>query len=100
MWQAVVPSLVATGVATEFDSAELTVMCEWWRQYRKIQKAINKVGATNPAYYKLMIQMNMASNNFDKLAAKFGMTPADRTRVRVEKPKQEEKETVGARSRA
>ncbi len=89
LWESVVPRLVAAKIATEADSETLAMMCEWYRKFRKLQKALDKMAVTNKDHYKLMIQMQMASNCFDKLAARFGMTPADRSRVKTHEPAQQ-----------
>lgn len=90
LWESLVPRLAESGIATEVDSETLAVMCVWFGKFRKIQKALDKMAATNKDHYRLLIQMQMASNCFDKLAARFGMTPADRTRIKVEGPKEDD----------
>ena len=98
LWCKVVPQLVGAGMAKSIDAYSLASMCEWYRQYRKTLRAIDRIGANHKDHYKLLIQLNMASNNFDRLAAKFGMTPVDRTRLKNEKPDTEEK-GLGATAR-
>lgn len=84
LWESEAPKLTDAKIATQIDGVTLAVMCEWYGKFRKIKKTLDKMAVTNKDHYKLMIQMQMASNCFDKLAARFGMTPADRTRIKLE----------------
>jgi phage terminase small subunit len=85
-WGEVVPGLVALGVARAADAPALAEMCTWYARYRKLARAFDraKVGPGNSG---LMMQMGVSFDKFNGLAARFGLTPSDRAKLRVaEKP--------------
>ena len=87
-WKEIAPELVANGVAKRIDSAELALMCEWWARYRKWGKKLDAYKNFGDHLMGLQNQVASAFKQFDKIAARFGITPADRARLRVaDKPK-------------
>lgn len=84
LWLAVVPGLIDTGVAKEQDTVALVQLCEAWARYRKCCKALDKVSAIHPKAAGLMRLVDAASKCFERLAGRFGLTPSDRSRLRVE----------------
>lgn len=84
-WQSVVPALVKRGAATAVDATELAACCYWWAQFRKVSKAIDEIGdPTEKKYYSLSQIAGMAWKNFTTAAAKFGLNPSDRAKLRLE----------------
>lgn len=79
-WEAVVPDLVAGGVAKAIDTSALAAMCESWAEYSKAKRL---------AVYDLQemrqrqMLMSGALKLWRDLAARFGLTPADRAKLEV-----------------
>jgi P27 family predicted phage terminase small subunit len=84
LWQAVVPGLVSAGVARARDTAALTMLCEWWARYRRCSEALDGLDPAGAAASKLMVSAAIASDKFNALAARFGLTPADRAKLRAD----------------
>ena len=86
LWLSLVDGLIAAGIAKGADTAALVLLCEWWARYRKLADALDKLDplADTYTYCKLTAQLNTASAAFSSVAARFGLTPADRMRLRVE----------------
>jgi P27 family predicted phage terminase small subunit len=86
-WGEVVPGLVAAGVAKERDAAELAMMCEWWARYRRFSRLLDKMKNADKRLYQVTVQVGIAWTNFDRIACRFGLTPADRAKLRsTDKP--------------
>ncbi len=84
-WNYEVPRLIGVGLATEVDSFDLCMMCEWYAEFRKWadmagteEKPIND--------YRRMTGMAAASKQYRSIAAKFGTTPTDRVGLQGVKP--------------
>ena len=84
LWGRVVPGLAASGVARSCDSEALAMMCEWWGRYRRFSEALDRALDAGESTYQLTLQVGIATTNFDRLAARFGLTPADRAKLRVD----------------
>lgn len=82
-WHKVVPGLVATRIAAACDTPSLAMMCEWWARYRTYARRLDEAPADKNTY-QLMLQVGIATTNFDRLASRFGLTPADRNKLRVD----------------
>ena len=91
LWDLVVPGLVAQGVAGERDTPALVSMCEWWSLYRVNMDRLyqtaggqaRKVPLAGKPARALQIGAAEASRQFQALAARFGLTPADRARLKT-----------------
>lgn len=97
-WQQVVPGLVSSGVAAACDSSALAMMCEWWARYRAFSSMLDAAIAAQMQTYQLVLQVGIATTNFDRLAARFGLTPSDRARLKIA-PKATASTPVPARKR-
>lgn len=75
-WDAVVPGLVATGVATAADAPALAAMCQWHAEYLTAKRKTVKDR-------KRLMMMVSAHREWMQLASKFGLTPVDRARIQV-----------------
>ena len=75
-WDLVLPQAMKWG-AGAVDTAALKTLCQWWNA---MQEAF-KDGDINTAY--------KATSQWVKLAAKFGLSPADRAQMRTD-PKQKQ----------
>jgi P27 family predicted phage terminase small subunit len=92
-WGQVVPGLCARGVAAACDAPALACMCQWWARYRRFGEMLDQSAgapaeeAPTPAnLYRLVLNTGIAWSNFDKIACRFGLTPADRAKLRVSPP--------------
>ena len=68
-WNAVVPELVAMGVAKGVDAHALAAMCEQWALWRSVENTPTQRG--------------QALDRWLKIGGKFGMTPSDRAGLDV-----------------
>ena len=79
--------LVAQPWVGELDTAQLITLCETWVLLRAAAKAALK----DPLDKNTRCAYVAYKSEFDKLAARFAMTPSDRAKIRVpEPPKQDE----------
>ena len=79
-WNRQAPRLKRLGLLTEIDDGALAVLCVLEVKFRDQVAA----GASASA-------LSFTSKELRALWSRFGMTPADRARVKVEKPKPESK---------
>jgi phage terminase small subunit len=73
-WDAVVPSLAETGVATAQDTPALVAMCEFRGEYERAKRRKAKDRTR-------LLMMVAAHKEWINLAARFGLTPSDRARI-------------------
>ncbi len=91
LWDTHARQFAANG-ASGGDSALALSACEWWGMYRSMQDKIR--GGDDD--YRTFVKLSMAWKNFASAAAKLGLSPADRAKLRVEPPR---KTTVAKRRR-
>jgi P27 family predicted phage terminase small subunit len=86
LWADLVPPLIARGIATAVDAPELASLCDWWSRYRQASRLLDDNGANSgdPAYYRHFLQASTAWKNFTAVAARFGLNPSDRAKLRIE----------------
>lgn len=94
LWDQVVPELVRKQMVGESDTAELVCMCELWGLYRNV---VAKAKAA-PTDKEIRCAVTAYFTAFDRLAAKFGLTSADRAGLKL--PSGEKKNSVPTRVRA
>lgn len=82
LWDQLIDQLTAWGAA-ECDTAALASMCEWWDRYRKCMDLMTDPSAESG--YKLQVLAGQAWNNFYRMAGQFGITPADRAKLKMPK---------------
>jgi phage terminase small subunit len=85
-WQTYVPDLVELGVAGSIDAPALQMLARWWAEYCE---AIEQVGKTKDPELKRrwLAVAGDACKWVEKLGGKFGLTPVDRVRIKIEPPK-------------
>lgn len=84
LWQQLAPRLVGSKVATGVDSAELAALCDWWARYREASIVADAVqDKQSTEFYRCSILASMAWKNFATAAAKFGLNPSDRARLKI-----------------
>lgn len=84
LWELVVPTMVRHKLVGEIDAAKLTIMCEFWAEYRRSMDHVKKHSPNHPGYYNMLKTAGMANINFTGAAASFGMSPVDRARLGVD----------------
>lgn len=85
LWDSVVPALAQRGVATLVDTAELSALCDWWGRWRAACREMNEINdLQSKEYYRLQILASNAWKSFSHAAAKFGLNPSDRARLRLD----------------
>ena len=76
LWDAVVPELVAMGAVAKIDTVMLSEMCRWYSRYREM------ADKPDPDYHSAVMTV-MAWKSFAQVAAKFGLSPSDRAKLRT-----------------
>jgi P27 family predicted phage terminase small subunit len=105
-WDRVVPELVASGVMTRVDLAALTCYCLAWAHVAQAEVEIHAHGILVPVMVEdadgayidsgnrkknaAVTVLNESMRNVRAFASEYGITPASRTKVKVEKPATED----------
>lgn len=91
VWDRLAPSLLVVGVLTPWDVDAFTIMCEALARYHQATKLVNGSALLvqgpngflpNPA---LKVQRE-AESTFAQYGGRFGLTPSDRTQLKVNAP--------------
>ncbi|PKW16613.1 phage terminase small subunit P27 family [Saccharopolyspora spinosa] len=91
MWDRLAPSLIAVGVLTRWDTDAFVIVCEVLARYKQATKLVNSSAllvqgpngfVKNPA---LTVQRD-SETTFAQYGARFGLTPSDRTQLKVDAP--------------
>jgi len=80
LWDKAIPELVEMNIVGNLDTPQLTAMCEWWQEYRYWSRQLpdhKNVQAKAKAYQQFLT-----------VAAKFGLTPSDRRKIKPRAPKE------------
>jgi phage terminase small subunit len=67
------------------DEKQLEQLCRWYSRWKACEVALNNAEAGSVAYSRLIKDAAAASAAFDRIARRFGLTPADRDAVPVPK---------------
>ncbi|TWU08837.1 Phage terminase, small subunit [Symmachiella macrocystis] len=68
---------------TESDRAEIERFAFWQGEFLRAQRAMAKIGVSNPAYQKLHAEALKSSNHAHRCAVRLGLTPKDRAALLV-----------------
>lgn len=89
-WRSIVPQLVRRSCAVEIDTTQLAAMCRFWAHYQTLIKRMEKQSPfddeSDLAQWRLEKRARAMWQAFDSIASRFGLTPADRMRLRVAPP--------------
>lgn len=90
-WHRTVPILQQAGLATPADRDGLTAYCQLWSQWVHIQHTLQKHGQIVirkgiPQLHPLAKQAEGMLPQLRQYLAEFGMTPASRSRIKVDQP--------------
>jgi P27 family predicted phage terminase small subunit len=89
LWGRLAPDLIDAGVLTWWDREAFASMCEWYGTYRKAAADVQKRGTLVKGYRGSQVKnpslqvARDAWDAFSRAAGKFGLTPADRTQLKV-----------------
>lgn len=100
MWDKLAPQLENLGLLTEIDGEAFAAACQAWNDYVESIKTIKEKGRT----YKYKNQggfeneterpevkvANKAIEQFRTFCREFGLTPASRTRIKIDMPESKE----------
>lgn len=79
LWGKLSSGLIAVGVLTAGDVHSFQAMCETWALWRKTYAALQ----ADPTDKDTRIAASTYLKIFDTLAARFGLNPADRSRLKL-----------------
>src|SRR5580658_8604532 len=85
-WELVVPQLVQAKIVSEIDAIAIADMCEARATLEEIRAALKGLAITSTDYYRTLMSSQVADKKYHSLASKFGLTPADRQRIRIDTP--------------
>lgn len=95
-WNRVTAELVKLGILAKVDRASLAAYCQAWGDYVKASGKVAKQGEViisdkGNLYQNPWVSIkNSAIDRFVRISSEFGMTPSSRTRIKVEKPTEED----------
>lgn len=81
-WDRIAPKLIAAKVLTPADVESLQSCCDVWALWRKTHFML----MANPTDKDTRIAASTYLGLFNAIAARFGLNPSDRTRLKIEKP--------------
>jgi P27 family predicted phage terminase small subunit len=90
-WKSLVPELLAIGVLTKIDGEALANLCTAYSHQQIAEKAIQRMGTTAIAtdkQGKLLKHWNDATKIMKQFEVEFGLTPASRSHISIDKPKE------------
>ena len=101
IWEEIAPILEGCGVLTEADSVMFAAWCDAVANYKAVSieienSALSLANSDDPVYAEKQVKCLIASQrNFAELmvkfGTKFGLSPGDRSAIKVSKPKEESK---------
>ncbi len=84
LWQQIIPGLISRGFVSACDDTALSLMVEWLAKYRRYSDAADSMPIDDKGLYQMTLLAGIAATNFDRFASRFGLTPADRSRLKVD----------------
>jgi P27 family predicted phage terminase small subunit len=89
-WQQLTPILLGMGVLTVADGDALALYCETWANYVRSIRTLRSKKATPADREAARRERNNCFGVMEKMFARFGLTPADRSRIHVAPVKKED----------
>jgi phage terminase small subunit len=80
-WDRIV--VLMAGIVKPTDIPLLTDVCRWLARMDALADLIDSTDPTDPGYHKALIGAAICTDKLSTLSTRFGMTPADRARLRV-----------------
>ncbi len=90
VWEAIVPDIIALDVVRTIDVHQLVDMCRWRALWEKwfaelLAMDIAKANVDEKLIARLLRGVDMASDKFFRISQLFGLSPSDRTKLRLDK---------------
>jgi len=82
MWRRIAPPLYKARIATQEDALALTALCEWWSEWRKAYRAMQRADGVDERL-AAQTMARRAWGEASELMKRFGLTPVDRARIKV-----------------
>lgn len=82
VWRSIVDCLPENTLQA-LDESALESLCRWLIQWRRCMASLEQLEPTDEIYPKLIRAADAAHKNFMILASRFGLTPADRAKLKV-----------------
>lgn len=82
-WQRLVKLLGPRRVLTAGDRGSLTMLCELWSEDRTLGKQLKKLVSGSTDWKRVFVARQDVRRQLTVMWTKFGLTPADRARVKV-----------------
>ena len=95
-WRRIVPLLMELGLYTEIDHAAISMYCQAYGRWLDAEREIDQDGAvrtTDKGYEHQAAWVQIANKRFDqvrRMLAEFGLTPASRSRLRIDGPEEQD----------
>ncbi len=99
LWDTSIAFILQAG-GGECDTEAVAGMCRWYNEYRRVHEKVRKTSPTHKDYRTLLYTAAKAWEKFMDGASRFGLTPADRAKLKhdVEETKGALDRLMGARS--
>lgn len=85
-WNYIVPKLLSRRTLTPSDFGFLVGMCQWWGEYARAAARVAKLDKSPFKGHVVdhpRVVMRSAWEQYSKAAARFGLSPADKSRVQA-----------------
>lgn len=83
LWDFLVPELVEKGIAKRCDTPALIGLCVWWGRYQAAESALAADGV-DQFDERLVNAASKAWAAFERMAARFGLTPSARAGLKLD----------------
>ena len=90
LWDQVVGRLASSQSTSDLDTASLHAMCLWWQRFLDLNAKATEFAWDDERAEMYENRAIKAWRAFDRIASRFGMTPADRAKLKSN-PKDEQK---------
>jgi phage terminase small subunit len=77
-------SSLLAGVVTDRDASMLMEACWWWAELRRVQAVLRGMVPGEKGYKDTLIGAGICTTNLDRILCRFGLTPADRAKLKAE----------------
>jgi phage terminase small subunit len=82
LWDGVIDFIEQQAGAGECDTECVAGMCRWYNEYRRLAEAVAALPPTDEDHRTLLYSAATAWRSFIDMASRFGITPADRARLK------------------
>lgn len=99
LWRDLAPKLERLGILTEVDGPAFALLCVWWGIARQAAREVrengclwDKDGLGRERRHPAVMVLKQATEQFQRLASEFGLTPSMRARLKVPEPTSDDDE--------